>query len=62
MGYAIMSVAKSRTDLFREYAAECDKQKRRASDLQVKASWEMLQRQWLELADMLERSDKKQAD
>ena len=57
-----MSVAKSRTDRFREHAAECTKQKRRASDRQVKASWEMLEKQWLDLAEEVERNEKKQTD
>ena len=46
-----MRSAESRAVEFRKNAAECAKQKKRARDLEAKASWEELERQWLKLAD-----------
>jgi hypothetical protein len=40
---------------FRENAAECDRQAKRASEPQVKAQFEDLARRWRELAQQAER-------
>ena len=54
-----MPELKSRIRQFREHAAECNAQKRRALNDQAKASWENLERQWQNLADEAERTEKR---